>query len=251
MNKFNGLILIILFVISTNILADLKTDRAVINNDGTEQIAAIVSFQESVTGDLYVATRVNGVLLFIVNEGSSFSSTAAPFKSNNLFSNDITVLNVSAHGIPPGRYPLYEVVTRSGADPSDSNNWLGGLHSINFLIGLSSDETQDFDNNGFPDDDLNQDGFSDDDGDRDGFHDGSDIRLEMGATLAKDKGCFDCHTIKTKLVGPAFRDIAKKFVNNSTRLGNIILNGSREETNPITLSEIESRMLADWIFSLK
>tara|TARA_R110002073_G_scaffold325653_1_gene504922 strand:- start:1748 stop:2494 length:747 start_codon:yes stop_codon:yes gene_type:complete len=247
MNKIYLLILtVILSVFSTNLCADLKTDRAVVRNDGTEQVVAVASFQEPIAGDLYIATQVNGALLFILNDGKGFSTIPAPFQANSDFSTDLIVLDEPGQGISAGRYPLYKVVTQSDTDPLDFRNWIGGLnglHSINFMIGLSSDETQDLDEDGFPDDDLNRDGFHDDDMNRDGFHDD-------GETLAKNKGCFDCHTVNSQLVGPAFREIAAKFENNAENLANIILNGSREETNPITLSEVESRTLADWLLSL-
>ena len=176
MNKVNLFIFsVILCALSTDALADLRTDRAVLKNDGTGQIIAIARFLEPVEGDLYIATQVSGALVFIINEGTAFSSTPAPFRANSLFSEDIVVLNVRDQGISPGRYPLFKVVTQPGADPLDFRNWvggLGGLRSINFIIGLSSDESLDLDNDGFPDDDLNRDGFHDDDIDRDGFHDG-------------------------------------------------------------------------------
>ena len=176
MNKVNLFIFsVILCALSTNALADLRTDRAVFKNDGTGQIIAVARFQEPVEGDLYIATQVNGTLLFIINEGTAFSSTPAPFRANSFFSEDIVVLNVLDQGISPGRYPLFKVVTQPGADPLDFRNWIGGLNglrSINFIIGLSSDESLDLDDDGFPDDDLNRDGFHDDDIDRDGFHDG-------------------------------------------------------------------------------
>ncbi len=176
MNKKNLFIFsVILSVFSTNVWADLKTDRAVVRNDGSEQIVAIARFQEPIEGDLYIATQVNGALTFIANEGNSFSSAPVPFRANGLFSEDVVVLNISGLNVPPGRYPLYKVVAQPGTDPLDFNNWiggLGGLRSINFIIGLPSDVTLDLDDDGFPDDDLNRDGFHDDDIDRDGFHDG-------------------------------------------------------------------------------
>ncbi len=176
MRKINLFVfLVILIILNTSVSADLRTDRAVLRNDGTEQIVAIARFQDPVEGDLYIATQVNGELLFISNEGNNFSSTPVPFRANSLFSEDIAVLNVRSQGIPPGRYPLFKVVTQPGTDPLDFRNWvggLGGLRSINFIIGLSADESLDLDGDGFPDDDLNRDGFHDDDIDRDGFHDG-------------------------------------------------------------------------------
>lgn len=176
MSKINFLIMlaILISILSTNTLADLKTDRTVVRNDGTERVVAIARFQEPILGDLYVAAQVNGNLIFITNEGSSFSSTPAPFRADSVFSEEIVVLDANVEGLEPGRYPLYKVVTQPGTDPLDFRNWiggLGGLRSINFLIGLSTDETLDHDDDGFSDDDLNRDGFHDDDIDRDGFND--------------------------------------------------------------------------------
>ncbi len=188
MNKIKLVILLaILGVSNTGVFADLRTDRSVIRNNTLradtsvsriegERVIAIARFQEPIdAGDLYIAARVNGVLTFIANEGNEFSSTPVPFRANSLLSEEIIVLDLVGQGIPPGRYPIFKVVTQPGTDPLDFRNWiggLGGLSSINFIIGLSDDESLDFDNDGFPDDDLDRDGFHDDDSDRDGFHDG-------------------------------------------------------------------------------
>ncbi len=180
-----AIIIVILCVSNTGVLADLRTDRSVIKNnlradtrasriDG-ERVVAIARFQEPIAGDLYIAAQINGALTFIANEGNEFSSIPVPFRANSILSEDIIVLNIVGQGIPPGRYPLFKVVTQPGTDPLDFRNWiggLGGLRSINFIVGLSDDESLDFDDDGFPDDDLDRDGFHDDDTDRDGFHDG-------------------------------------------------------------------------------
>lgn len=34
-----------------------------------------------------------------------------------------------------------------------------------------------------------------------------------GKGLAQDNGCFACHSVKTKVLGPAFIDISKKYKN--------------------------------------
>ncbi len=174
MQKIKALFfLIILSLVSTDTLADLKTDRSVNRNDGTHRIVATARFLEPVTGDLYIATQVNGELRFII-EGGAFSLEPVPFRPNDVFSEDIPVLDLSGQGIPPGRYPLFKVVTQPGTDPLDFRNWVGGLNGlsrINFIIGLPVNESLDHDDDGFPDDDLNRDGYHDDDDDRDGHHD--------------------------------------------------------------------------------
>ena len=34
---------------------------------------------------------------------------------------------------------------------------------------------------------------------------------DPGATLAQQKNCLACHSVATKIVGPAYKDIAKKY----------------------------------------
>ncbi|WP_432744799.1 hypothetical protein ABXJ76_05230 [Methylobacter sp. G7] len=177
MHKFNLLsfaILSALISLSFNASADISTDRAVISNNGSEQVTARVRFQTPVNGDLYIAVQVNGELLFLADEGANFTTAITPFRSNSHFSGSIDALNISGLGIAPGRYLLYQVVTEPGSDPLNFMNWmggLGGLSTINFSIGLPANSTGDFDNNGFPDDDNNHDGYHDDDSNHNGFHD--------------------------------------------------------------------------------
>ena len=163
MHKFNLLpfaIATALISLSPNTFADLATNRAVVTNDGNERIIAKVKFQNPVNGDLYIATQVNGELLFLADEGSSFTTVVTPYRSHSHFSEDIDVLDISGQGINPGRYPLYQVVTLPGSDPLNFMNWiggLGGLSTINFNIGLPVNLTGDFNKDGFFDDDNNHD----------------------------------------------------------------------------------------------
>jgi hypothetical protein len=173
-NLFKFAIATALTLLSSNTFAELVTSRAVVSNDGNERITATVRFHTAVNGDLYIATQVNGELLFLADEGSFFTTDIRPFRPNSHFSEDIQALNISGRGIAPGRYPLYQVVTQPGSDPLNFQNWIGGLSglsTINFNIGLPVNVTGDFDHNGFSDDDKNHDGFHDDDKNHDGFHD--------------------------------------------------------------------------------
>lgn len=177
MYKFNLLpfaIATALISLCPNAFADLETNRAVVSNDGSQEINATVKFRTAVNGDLYIATKVKGKLLFLADEGSLFTTDVRPFRSNSHFSDDIFALNISGLGVVPGLYPLYQVVTEPGSDPLNFLNWIGGLSGlsiINFNIGLPVNLTGDFNNDGFFDDDNNHDTFHDDDINRNGFHD--------------------------------------------------------------------------------
>lgn len=78
--------------------------------------------------------------------------------------------------------------------------------------------------------------------------------------LAKSKNCLGCHTVEKKLVGPAYKDIAKKRAGDKgadAALAQKILKGSKGEWGgpempPNTaVSEAEATTLAKWILSLK
>ena len=187
-------------LVSVAAIAGLKTDRAVVRTDGSDRISATVTFAEPVSGDLYVATAVNGVLFMFADEGRKFSTDLEPFRANDSFSDDIVVLDFSGQGVAPGIYPLYQVVTRPGSNPADTNNWIGGpqgLSVINFSIGLTPDISGDHDGDGFADDDGDRDGFHDDDSNKDGVIDGQDNAGDAVAGQSKFEsiGCSNstCH----------------------------------------------------------
>lgn len=78
--------------------------------------------------------------------------------------------------------------------------------------------------------------------------------------LAKQKTCMSCHTTEKKLVGPAFKDVAKKYANQpgaNALLAGHIRNGSKGVWGPIPMppnshvTEAEAKELAKWVLSLK
>jgi cytochrome c len=78
--------------------------------------------------------------------------------------------------------------------------------------------------------------------------------------LAKARNCQACHSVATKLVGPAFKDIAAKYAGDSgaqARLEQKIRKGSTGTWGPVPMpanpqvSEAEARGLAQWILGLK
>jgi cytochrome c553 len=160
-----------LSALSNLALADISTSKAVLGNDGSERLAASADFTAAVEGDLYIAIGVEEKLLFLANGGNSLTERVSPFAANQVYIGSIPLFNFSTAGISAGRYPVYKIVTRTGTDPLNFTNWVGGLTSVNFMVGLPVAHSGDFDGDGFADSDLDQDGYYDDDLDKDGFHD--------------------------------------------------------------------------------
>ncbi|MCZ2105558.1 MAG: c-type cytochrome [Comamonadaceae bacterium] len=78
--------------------------------------------------------------------------------------------------------------------------------------------------------------------------------------LAKSKNCMACHSIDKKVVGPAYKDVAKKFAGQKdaeATLMKAVLKGSTGVWGPIPMpantnvNEAEAKKLVDWILSLK
>ena len=78
--------------------------------------------------------------------------------------------------------------------------------------------------------------------------------------LAKSKNCMACHSVDKKVVGPAYKDVAKKFAGQKdaeAQLIKAVLKGSSGVWGPIPMpantnvSDAEAKQLVDWILSLK
>ncbi|ODS92076.1 MAG: cytochrome C' [Comamonas sp. SCN 65-56] len=78
--------------------------------------------------------------------------------------------------------------------------------------------------------------------------------------LAKSKNCMACHSVDKKVVGPAYKDVAKKFAGQKdaeAQLIKAVLKGSSGVWGPIPMpananvNEAEAKQLVDWILSLK
>lgn len=78
--------------------------------------------------------------------------------------------------------------------------------------------------------------------------------------LAKTRNCMACHAVEKKLVGPAFKDIAKRYAGQSDvvpQLASKILKGGSGVWGPVPMpannqvSEAESHKLAEWVLSFK
>jgi cytochrome c len=77
--------------------------------------------------------------------------------------------------------------------------------------------------------------------------------------LAKAKGCYACHDVNAKKVGPAFKDVAKKLAGKPDAVAylseRIKKGGVGEWGNvpmpPQNVTDEEAKKLAEWVLSLK
>ena len=80
------------------------------------------------------------------------------------------------------------------------------------------------------------------------------------ADLAKAKNCMACHAVASKLVGPAFKDVAAKYAGQkdgeAKLVGKVLKGGSGSwgavpmPANP-QVNEAEARTLVKWILAQK
>ncbi len=76
--------------------------------------------------------------------------------------------------------------------------------------------------------------------------------------LATAKGCTACHAVDKKLVGPAYKDVAKKYqaeAGGAATMSSSVLKGSQGKWGPVPMPpnkvlEDEGKMLTVWILSL-
>ena len=78
--------------------------------------------------------------------------------------------------------------------------------------------------------------------------------------LAKSKNCMACHAIDKKIVGPAYKDVAKKYTGQKDaedKLTQKVLNGGSGVWGPVPMpansqvTEAEARTLVKWVLSQK
>ena len=83
---------------------------------------------------------------------------------------------------------------------------------------------------------------------------------QASADLAKAKACMACHAVATKLVGPAYKDVAAKYAKDAgaeARLALKIQKGSSGTWGPIPMpanpqvSDADAKALAKWILAQK
>lgn len=78
--------------------------------------------------------------------------------------------------------------------------------------------------------------------------------------LAKAKNCMACHAIDKKIVGPAYKDVAKKYAGQKDaedKLTQKVLKGGSGVWGPVPMpansqvTEAEARTLVKWVLSQK
>lgn len=78
--------------------------------------------------------------------------------------------------------------------------------------------------------------------------------------LAKSKNCMSCHAIDKKVVGPAYKDVAKKYAGDAKAadaLATKVLKGGSGVWGPVPMpanaqvNDAEAKKLVAWILSLK
>jgi cytochrome c len=77
--------------------------------------------------------------------------------------------------------------------------------------------------------------------------------------LAQKKNCMACHAVEKKVVGPAYKDVAKKYAgqNAEAKLAAKIKQGGSGVWGAIPMpanpqvSDAEARQLVAWVMSLK
>ncbi len=80
------------------------------------------------------------------------------------------------------------------------------------------------------------------------------------ADLAKSKNCLSCHQIETKVLGPAFKDVAKKYAGDKTAEAKLVTKvlkggtgtwGTASMPANTQVTEAEAKTLVKWVLSLK
>jgi cytochrome c len=80
------------------------------------------------------------------------------------------------------------------------------------------------------------------------------------ADLAKSKNCMSCHSVDAKILGPSFKDIAKKYAGDKTAEGKLatkVMKGGSGVWGAIPMpanaqvNDAEAKTLVKWILSVK
>jgi len=78
--------------------------------------------------------------------------------------------------------------------------------------------------------------------------------------LAKSKNCMACHAVEKKVVGPSYKDVAKKYAGDAKAadmLASKIIKGGSGVWGPVPMpanaqvNDADAKKLVSWIMSLK
>ena len=77
------------------------------------------------------------------------------------------------------------------------------------------------------------------------------VRTDQAEDLAKSSGCTTCHAMDTKKMGPAFKEIAKKYKGNAAAEGKLVEALSKAQGHPaVKASPDDIKKLVKWNLSL-
>ena len=69
--------------------------------------------------------------------------------------------------------------------------------------------------------------------------------------LAKKDGCLGCHAVDTKKMGPAFKDVAKKYKGNAAAEADLVTKLTTAKGHPkVKASEDEAKTLVKWVLAM-
>lgn len=80
------------------------------------------------------------------------------------------------------------------------------------------------------------------------------------ADLAKKKNCMACHAVDKKLVGPSYKDVAKKYAGQKDAVAQLtqkVIKGGSGVWGPVPMpanpqvSEAEAKQLVEWVLTIK
>jgi cytochrome c len=83
---------------------------------------------------------------------------------------------------------------------------------------------------------------------------------DAGLDLAKSKNCLACHAVATKLVGPAYKDVAAKYAGQKdaeAKLVAKVMKGGSGAWGPVPMpanpqvTEAETHTLVKWVLAQK
>jgi cytochrome c len=86
------------------------------------------------------------------------------------------------------------------------------------------------------------------------------LQAQANEALANKSGCLGCHAIATKLVGPAYKDVAAKYADQadaqamlmqSIRNGSVGKWGDQPMPAHPKISDADLKKLATWILGIK
>jgi cytochrome c len=73
---------------------------------------------------------------------------------------------------------------------------------------------------------------------------------QASAELAQKSGCMTCHAVDTKKMGPAFKDIAKKYKGNATAEADVVAKLNSGKGHPaVKTSDDDTKALVKWVLA--